>query len=84
MITTCDMYEWIKIDGVSFKVSKETLRLAAEASKRVAPPAGELKLRVIVPDCLFDMAREIYDDCVEVIRQSDTYLPATSEGKSDV
>jgi hypothetical protein len=34
MITTGEMYEWIKIDGESFKVSKETLRVAAEALKR--------------------------------------------------
>lgn len=43
-------------------------------------PPDECKLRVVVPDCLFDMAREIYDDCVEVIRQSDTYLPVETEG----
>lgn len=46
MITTNDMYEWIRIDGMSFKVSKETLRLAAEACKRVAPPPEEWIPRV--------------------------------------
>jgi hypothetical protein len=46
MITTNDMYEWIKIDGVSFKVPKKTLRLAAEACKRVAPPQEEWIPRV--------------------------------------
>lgn len=46
MITTGEMYEWIKIDGVSYKVSKETLRLAAEACKRIAPPPEEWIPRV--------------------------------------
>ena len=36
MITTIGKYTWIRIDGESFKVEAETLRLAEEALRR--PP----------------------------------------------